>query len=312
VEPKKSRYFTLMIMPDTSTIEVRRVRVSRRLITGGVVLASLFFLVCAAAFVNGLYMWEQARENTGLRSENESLRARISTLDQKLEDIDATVERVKQFDNKLREITMVSDPERHLAMGPVGGGEGTRSTIGDNPQLRADLLGSPVRSAVLAEQRATAAKEFATDVANSVSSLAEYLTTQQSLLASVPSRAPARGYVSSLFGMRVDPFTGLPNLHAGIDYSANIGARVSATADGVVIHAGLDGSYGKSIKIDHGNGLVTSFAHLSKMDVKVGDKVKRGQVVGAVGNTGRSTGPHLHYEVRINGVPVDPQRFLLD
>lgn len=301
-----------MIMPDTSTIEVRRVRVSRRLLLGGIVIASLFFLVCAAAFVNGLYMWEQARENGGLRSENESLRSRISSLDQKLEDIDSTIERVKQFDNKLREMTMVSDPERHLAMGPVGGSEGDRGSIGDNPQLRNDLLGGPARSAVLAERRADAAQELAGSLEESVSSLAAYLETQQSLLSSVPSRAPARGYVSSLFGMRVDPFTGLPMLHAGIDYSANIGTRVSSTADATVIFAGLDGAYGKCVKLDHGNGIVTQYAHLSKLDVKVGDKVKRGQLIGAVGNTGRSTGPHVHYEVRINGVPVDPQRFLLD
>jgi len=312
VEPKKSRYFTLMIMPDTSTIEVRRVRVSRRLLMGGIVIATFVFLVCTAAFVHGLYMWEQARENAGLRTENESLRSRISALDEKLEDIDSTVERVKQFDNKLREITMVSDPERHLAMGPVGGGEGDHPTIGDNPQLRADLLGPATRSVSLAEQRASAAQDFSREVENGVSSLAMYLQNQQSLLASVPSRAPARGYVSSIFGMRIDPFTGLPVLHAGLDYSANIGSRVSSTADGVVIFAGIDGSYGKCVKIDHGNGIVTLFGHMSKFDLKVGDKVKRGQLVGAVGNTGRSTGPHLHYEVRVNGVPVDPQRFLLD
>ena len=312
MEPKKSRYFTLMIMPDTSTIEVRRVRVSRRLLLGGIVAASLVFLLCAAAFVHGVYMWEQAEQNSVLRSENESLRTRIASLDQKLEDIDAVVERVKQFDNKLRTITMVSDPERHLAMGPVGGSERDENAIGNNPQLRADLLGSPTRSVELAEQRADAAHSLAAEVEKEAASLAAYLQNQEALLASVPSRAPARGYVSSLFGMRIDPFTGLPTLHAGIDYSANIGARVSCTADGVVIFAGPDGAYGKHVKVDHGNGIVSQYAHLSRLDVKVGDKVKRGQVVGAVGNTGRSTGPHLHYEIRVKGIPTDPRRFLLD
>ncbi len=312
MEPKKSRYFTLMIMPDTSTIEVRRVRVSRRLLLGGIIVASFVFLICAAAFVHGIYMWEQARENAGLRAENESLRTRIVAVDQKLEDIDAAVERVKQFDSKLRTITMVSDPERHLAMGPVGGGEGDRTAIGNNPMLRNDLLGSATRSVELTEQRAQAAAAFATEVEESVQGLAAYLETQQTLLSSVPSRAPARGPITSIFGMRVDPFTGLPMLHAGIDFSANIGSRVSSTADGLVIFSGVDGAYGKCVKIDHGNGIVTQYAHLSKTEVSVGDRVKRGQVVGAVGNTGRSTGPHLHYEVRVNGVPTDPHRFLLD
>lgn len=112
--------------------------------------------------------------------------------------------------------------------------------------------------------------------------------------------------------MRVDPFTGLPQYHAGLDFSARVGANVMATADGIVTWSGNKGAYGKVIELEHETGLSTKYAHLSKLNVKVGEKVRRGQIIGLVGNTGRSTGPHLHYEVRLRGVAQNPQRFLLE
>ncbi|WEF53117.1 M23 family metallopeptidase [[Pseudomonas] carboxydohydrogena] len=99
-------------------------------------------------------------------------------------------------------------------------------------------------------------------------------------------------------------------MHTGLDFRASTGDPVRATADGKVTSAGWSGGYGRMVEIDHGNGLATRYGHLSQIDVKVGDVVKIGEVVGEVGSTGRSTGPHLHYETRINGEAVDPQRFL--
>jgi murein DD-endopeptidase MepM/ murein hydrolase activator NlpD len=131
-------------------------------------------------------------------------------------------------------------------------------------------------------------------------------------LALVPYRKPVIGEVefSSGFGMRTDPFLGRPAMHTGLDFRASTGDPVRATASGKVITAGSAGGYGQMIEIDHGNGLATRYGHLSEIDVKVGDMVKIGQVIGAVGSTGRSTGPHLHYETRIDGDAVDPQKFL--
>jgi murein DD-endopeptidase MepM/ murein hydrolase activator NlpD len=302
-----------MIMPDISTVEVRRVRISRRLVHFAIAIPALLLLICAAAFVFSAYVWDQAKANDTLRAENETLRARLAGLDFRLEEVDGVIERVKQFDTKLRTLTMISDPERHLAIGPVGGSEEPSREPGkEQASLRTDLLGQASRSLNLVQTRISEAESEAHTLEKRVQTLSAYLEDQQAILASTPSRAPARGFVSSTFGMRVDPFTGLPNLHAGIDFSANIGARVSATADGLVLFAAKDPAYGNIIKIDHGNGLVSHYAHLSKMNVKIGEKVKRGQLIGAVGNTGRSTGPHLHYEIRVNGVPQDPQRFLLD
>ncbi len=131
-------------------------------------------------------------------------------------------------------------------------------------------------------------------------------------LALVPYRKPVVGEVefTSGFGVRVDPFLGRPAMHTGLDFRAATGDPVRATANGKVASSGWAGGYGRMVEIDHGNGLSTRYGHLSEINVKVGDVVKIGQVIGAVGSTGRSTGPHLHYETRIDGEAVDPQKFL--
>jgi murein DD-endopeptidase MepM/ murein hydrolase activator NlpD len=131
-------------------------------------------------------------------------------------------------------------------------------------------------------------------------------------LLAVPVRKPVGGEVdmSSPFGVRTDPFYGRPAMHTGIDLRGEIGEVVHATANGKVSIAGREGGYGNMVEIDHGNGFSTRYGHLSEIDVKVGQQVHIGQVIGKIGSTGRSTGPHLHYETRINNEPVNPQKFL--
>jgi murein DD-endopeptidase MepM/ murein hydrolase activator NlpD len=131
-------------------------------------------------------------------------------------------------------------------------------------------------------------------------------------LLTVPVRKPVAGEVdmSSPFGVRTDPFLGRPAMHTGIDLRGESGEPVHATANGKVSIAGWDGGYGRMVEIDHGNGFSTRYGHLSEIDVKVGQQVRIGQLIGKIGSTGRSTGPHLHYETRINSEPVNPQKFL--
>jgi murein DD-endopeptidase MepM/ murein hydrolase activator NlpD len=131
-------------------------------------------------------------------------------------------------------------------------------------------------------------------------------------LALVPYRKPVIGEVefTSGFGVRSDPFLGRPAMHTGLDFRAASGDPVRVTANGKVVSAGWSGGYGRMVEVDHGNGLSTRYGHLSQINVKVGETVKIGQVIGEVGSTGRSTGPHLHYETRIDGEAVDPQKFL--
>jgi murein DD-endopeptidase MepM/ murein hydrolase activator NlpD len=131
-------------------------------------------------------------------------------------------------------------------------------------------------------------------------------------LISIPVRKPVVGEsdIVSGFGVRIDPFLSRPAMHTGLDFRAEIGDPVQVTANGMVTAAGWSGGYGKMVEVDHGNGFATRYGHMSEIDVKVGQQVKIGQSLGKVGTTGRSTGPHLHYETRIEGEAVDPQKFL--
>ena len=134
---------------------------------------------------------------------------------------------------------------------------------------------------------------------------------RNALAAATPSIWPAHGWLSSSVGRRTDPINGGADFHQGLDISADAGSPVYATADGTVTIAAREGAYGNLITIDHGYGLETRYGHLSKYEVKAGAKIQRGQVIGRVGSTGRATGPHLHYEVRVNGRLLNPLQLLL-
>ena len=160
--------------------------------------------------------------------------------------------------------------------------------------------------------------ELLAKLGNQVESRTDQLGVIEALLVAdsanrkfVPTLAPiVDGWYSSNFGARIDPFNGLQTLHEGIDFPAEVGTPIVASASGKVIEAGTHPQYGKIVVIDHGNGLVSRYAHASQLYVTEGDLVVRGQKLAAVGTTGRSTGPHLHFEVRMNGVPQNPARFL--
>jgi murein DD-endopeptidase MepM/ murein hydrolase activator NlpD len=139
-----------------------------------------------------------------------------------------------------------------------------------------------------------------------------HITRLTRVLGTVPVRKPIDGELDSAssFGVRNDPFTGSPAMHTGLDLQGETGKPVRATADGTVTTAGWSGGYGKAVDIDHVNGISTRYGHLSAIDVHVGQTVRIGQIVGKIGSTGRSTGPHLHYETRVRGEAVDPQKFL--
>lgn len=152
----------------------------------------------------------------------------------------------------------------------------------------------------------------ALDVELDVQSLTTALLDQRDYLDSMPTLKPTNGWYTSGFGLRNSPFTGKPTMHEGLDLANHIGSPIIAPASGIVTYSGSRPGYGNLVTIDHGYGIQTQFGHVSRMYVKVGEKVKRGQKIAAVGNTGRSTGPHAHYEVRVNGIPVDPYYYILE
>ncbi|MCG8635019.1 MAG: peptidoglycan DD-metalloendopeptidase family protein [Desulfobacterales bacterium] len=138
------------------------------------------------------------------------------------------------------------------------------------------------------------------------------LEKKKNLLASTPSIKPVDGWITSRFGYRKSPFTGKRSFHSGLDISNRPGTKIITTANGKVTYAARKMYFGNLVVIDHGYGKVTKYAHCKEILVKRGQKVKRGEVIATVGNTGQSTGPHLHYEVRINGAPVNPLKYILN
>jgi len=145
---------------------------------------------------------------------------------------------------------------------------------------------------------------------NRLATVKSQIESQQALGRATPSAWPIVGWLTSLYGNRKDPFTGQPDFHTGLDISAQYGTPVRATADGTVESAGYSGNYGNAVVVDHGFGIGTRFGHMSRFAVGAGQKIKRGEVIGYVGATGRATSSHLHYEILLNGQPINPLRLL--
>jgi murein DD-endopeptidase MepM/ murein hydrolase activator NlpD len=143
-------------------------------------------------------------------------------------------------------------------------------------------------------------------------SLLKELEDQQNLLASTPAIRPVRGWTTSKFGYRISPFTGRREFHKGYDIASRKGAPILSTAAGVVTFVGRKGLLGNAIVVDHGHGWVTTYAHCDKILKKPGEKVKRWEPIATVGSTGRSTGPHVHYQINLNGIPVNPEKYMLN
>ena len=147
---------------------------------------------------------------------------------------------------------------------------------------------------------------------NDFKSLLQNLKNQRNLLACTPTIRPTHGWTTSRFGYRMSPFTGLREFHKGLDIANRKGTQVHTTADGVIAQIGYKGPLGKVIVIDHGHGIVTRYGHIEKALKKRGEKVKRGDSIATIGNSGRTTGTHLHYEILLNGVPVNPEKYILN
>jgi murein DD-endopeptidase MepM/ murein hydrolase activator NlpD len=158
----------------------------------------------------------------------------------------------------------------------------------------------------------TQVKDIVSNIEKNIHELDQYLLDKDSFLNSTPTILPADGWITSYFGQRISPYLNKLKMHEGLDVGAPYGTPVHAPADGIVTFSGEKAGFGKFVQVDHGYGIETIYAHNQSLSVRPGQKVKRGNLLAAVGNTGHSTGPHLHYEVRVNGIAVDPLYFILE
>jgi murein DD-endopeptidase MepM/ murein hydrolase activator NlpD len=301
-------------------------------------IASVVLLILLTGMIDYFGLLVQAIENRKLKAENAQLLKQFQIVETKVSSLENSLERVKSFTTKLKLITNVDGEDRitKLTMGNKPSNAPTYEEEYEPMDQRAtnqtlvaeDKLFAPIKAENEKQGELTlqpSEKDYVSLVVRidravketqlkeqSVIELWEGLSERQSLLNAIPNIKPARGWLTSNFGYRMNPFTGKNTMHAGLDIAASPGSPVYAPADGIVIFASYDESYGKLVSIDHGYGVTTRFAHNSQIYVHVGQRVNKWDVISAVGNTGRSTGPHLHYEVRINSIPVDPINFVLD
>lgn len=297
-------YYTVLVVPDRSQRSMR-FRVAQGLPTRLGIVGGVVVLLGVAALFHYAHVVSRAADDRAIMEENSALRGELLQIQQKVAQINRTLDRVEQLDQKLRQISMLSDPDRNLAIGPVAAKQGEGEL--DGKPLVLDPEDGPTVESKLDALSTEAAKQE-----QSLQELQEYFEDQRSLLASAPSIWPARGFVTSDFGHRLDPYTAARTMHEGLDIAVPFGTPVEAPADGTVVFASTEGGYGNVLVIDHGYGIKTRYGHLSQILVKAGQHVHRGDKVALSGNTGRSTGPHVHYEVRVNGIPQNPRKFILE
>ncbi|MBN2719611.1 MAG: M23 family metallopeptidase [Proteobacteria bacterium] len=301
----KKRY-TIMILPD-ETAKVRKYRVPKKVVRFAIASAVLFVLGLGYLITDYFGIKGMVGEMEKLRMETRQQREQLVAFAKSIDDLQGEMGRLRQFDMKLRvmaDLDGVVYPEQIMGIG------------GENPEPFNPLEGEiSFQDKTLVDGMVAGLERLKveTDVQErSFQELVEYLEDQKSLLASTPSIWPVKGWLTSSFGYRTSPFTGRREMHKGIDVATRTGTPIIAPADGIVVFSGREGGYGNMLLIDHGYGIMTRYGHCASLEVKKGDKVKRGDVVAKVGNTGRSTGPHLHYEVAVNGVAVNPMRYILN
>ncbi len=244
-----------------------------------------------------------------IASQNDVIRLQRKHIQSLADDINKLKDKfiaLNGFEKKIRVIANLDHPEARNGLFGIGG-----SAPEDiNPKL--DL--KQKHNSLIREMH-TRVEELDEAMAvqkRSFEDLIKELDDQKNLLACTPAIRPTKGIITSVFGKRKSPFTGMSEFHKGLDIAARKGTPVYATANGRITFTGRKGPLGNVVMIDHGHGMVTKYAHLRKILKKTGDEVKRGEKIGEMGNTGRSTGPHLHYEVHLNGVPVNPKDYILN
>jgi murein DD-endopeptidase MepM/ murein hydrolase activator NlpD len=282
----KQNYF-IVVLAHSLHGRLQRIQIPHRFVyaaLGGLGIAVLMLLSVVASYAR--MAWKVANYNS-LQQEAQVLRQRYDNLQKKVSE---TNEQLASLQLLADEVTAAYGVRKQLA--------GSLDLVGEAPSEESLV---PTMVETLAEYSYLRTTNLARRQSNIFS---------RGDVNVLPGGWPVNGRLMGGYGVRSDPFSGEGSMHTGVDISAPMGTPVHAAADGIVLHAGWNGGYGRCVIIDHGNNYQTWYAHLSRMDVIEGEEIRQGEILGAVGTTGRSTGSHLHYEVRIGSTPVNPYRFL--
>ena len=299
---KPNVFVSKVVLPQNNqqTDRISIPKVAIKYIVGGVCLLLIFTAGACIHYQQVVSTANQEKEELeSLRSNNQSQLAKIDELSNVTSQLQNDMDRLNALDAEIRSIVHHDDPTTTSRAGLIRPSIAVYNQASGQAKLEID----DIRERVNQLQVAMKLRE------ESLSSLKQELLAKQARLAATPSIWPANGQVTSPFGRR--GMGGYGEFHPGIDIAAAMGTPVVATADGIVVQSQWDdGGYGKLVEIDHGNGIHTLYGHNSKIVVANGQEVKKGQLIAYSGSTGYSTGPHVHYEVRVNGTVVDPIRFL--
>jgi murein DD-endopeptidase MepM/ murein hydrolase activator NlpD len=286
------RYSTIIFVPHARA-KFRKLKVSHRLLFS--IISLVTSSLCLSTFFSVQYFTSLSRthELSKLRHENRELQTANEQFGKSVESLRTQLRTVEDRTRKLAIIAGITT----LDETSQGGSGGLRNDEATGNPYRDDVDKMSFRSRSLHKDLSVLEQKF---------------LAQSRMLSSTPSIAPVRGILTDGFGGRSDPFTGEPGNHAAIDISSANGQPVRSPADGIVVKAEWANGYGNVIYISHGYGYSTRYGHLSTFAARPGQRVKRGDIIGHVGSTGRSTGPHLHYEVRVNNNPVNPLEYILN
>ncbi|MBI2889181.1 MAG: M23 family metallopeptidase [Nitrospirae bacterium] len=298
--------YTLMLVPSGRSGKIMQFRASSltlRLVFGA---CALGIVAVVSLSLDAIRLRRQFGNLRALQEQNAAQGVALDAVSEKAAFLDQELLKIKRFDHRLRKVMNLDLPREEATIVGAGGAPDPDASYysqlsrEDQEEVRETLMDfDEIARQVNVEYK-------------SLHDLETYMSEQQSILDALPTIRPATGWRTSRYGNRRSPFTGLRQMHRGVDISNAVGTPIVSPADGVVLFAGRKGEFGKFLVIDHGYGHVTRFGHLSKLNVEAGQRVKRRQVVAALGNTGISTGPHLHYEVWVNGQAQDPEAFFLD
>lgn len=300
-----SKKSTIVFLPGGSN-KIRKINVPNGLIL--IVCFAILLITLGIGWLISDYrrIKIQIPELDRLRKENRTQKIQLVALTRKINQINQKMAGLQEFEHRIRIMT---------SMEPSGEQDQFLSLGGSNINtLKSDYQLEEVHKGLIHRMHKSL-ENLETEMAVasiSQEELSDFLKEQKSILACTPSICPTEGWYSSGFGYRISPFTNRREFHKGLDIGTRVGTPVIAPADGLVVFSGAEGNFGKMLAINHGYNLMTRYAHLHKFLVKKGQYVKRGQIIAEVGKTGRCTGPHLHYEVLVNGAPVNPLRYILD
>lgn len=310
------KFVRIVLIPDGAT-RTRQFRIpdnSFKVLSG----LSLFMTCILTYFTIDYFKLAKIRAKYDVVvAENEGLKGEARLLFANLEEVKQSLRRVQDYSSKLTEITnfQVKKMSKKTGIGPLTPAEMKRAEVSDRKVEASYLpLGIDLDQLVFRPvfDRLNAVKYTANTNAIRLQKLLSNLSKKKSLLSTIPSLSPVNGWVASGFGSRISPFTGRRGIHNGIDVASPVGTPIIAPADGVVIFSGAKAGFGNFIMLAHGNGVVSRYGHNAQNMVQPGQRVQRGEQIATVGMTGRTTGPHLHYEVLVNGRNVNPIKFMLD